>query len=131
MSDVVAGGHGSQPCPAGSHGLGTWLFVVAIPASEACDDPGQPGEGLRRMRIFLPLGLAFERRPDVLGGLNDLWACNVARGSIAAVTRIDQLDCSDGRRHGLPVADVAAKVNSVKVSVGDTVKVSQIVVEFE
>ena len=29
------------------------------------------------------------------------------------------------------VADVAAKVNSVKVSVGDTVKVSQIVVEFE
>ena len=45
------------------------------------------------MRIFLPLGLALERRPDVLGGLNDLWACNVAGRSIAAVTRIDQLDC--------------------------------------
>src|ERR1700732_2118585 len=47
-----------------AHDLGTRFSVVAVPGTEAGDDPGGVGERTFGMRIFLTLGFAFELGRD-------------------------------------------------------------------
>ena len=42
LGDVVSGSHRCQPIPTGAHRLGSGRLVVAVPAAEPGDDPGQP-----------------------------------------------------------------------------------------
>ena len=55
-------GHAFELSPSGPHGLGARRFIVAIPAAKSGNDPGQPGQRMRRMGVFLAFGLALQRR---------------------------------------------------------------------
>src|SRR5262249_48485340 len=99
-SDSVAGDHGGEFAPAGSHGLRTGRLVIAIPSAETGDDPRQPSERAGRMRVLLACSLALERRADDLRGCDELLVGDISGGSPASIACVDKLDrtrCADQR----------------------------------
>src|SRR5205814_3835237 len=99
-SNGIDGCHGGELVPANAHGLWAGWFVVAIPSSEASDDPGEPSERAELVRVFLPRRVAFEcGSNDVCGG-DDVLVGDIGRRPRASVTRIDQLDDARGRYQG-------------------------------
>src|SRR5207247_2414625 len=91
-SNSIAGCHGGEDVPTGSHGLWPWRFVVAIPTAETGNDPGEPWQRAGLMRIFLALGAAFEGWADGLCGGDELCIGNIGCGPRTAVSSIDELD---------------------------------------
>ena len=86
-SKGVASEGGGELVPSGAHGLGPWWFVVAVPSAEACDDPGDEGEGLRRMRVLLAGGVAFELSGDDLDDvISEAVAIDPQNGGPSAAT---------------------------------------------
>src|SRR5208282_2217557 len=75
----------------------SWRLAVAVPAAEAGDDPGSPGEAVERMGVLLTLGFAFEGGAKC-GERFDLRLGESGGGgqTIAAVALLDELD-GDGR----------------------------------
>src|SRR4051794_35157485 len=85
------------------HGDGTWRFGrwIAVPAAEAADDPGGPGQAVRRMRVPEPFTLGFEilvegsERCDLVGIECELDGLMVT--AIAGLQKLDGDDCRLGR----------------------------------
>jgi hypothetical protein len=46
------------------HGDGPGRLSVAVPTSQARNHPGRPGEAQHGMGVFLPCGIAFQRRVE-------------------------------------------------------------------
>jgi hypothetical protein len=44
LCNSIAGCHGFKPVPTVSHRLWTWFLIIAVPSSQTCSDPGEPGE---------------------------------------------------------------------------------------
>src|SRR5579863_5490280 len=68
-----------KPAPTKPHGLRTWRFVVAVPAAEACSDPGEPSKRAYLVRIFLTRSLGFKGGADGFGGRDEILVGNVGR----------------------------------------------------
>src|SRR3954468_8714071 len=62
ISEAPSSGHGGEVFEAVFHGDGTGRFGrwITVPATEAADDPGGPGEAVGRMGVLEPLALSFE-----------------------------------------------------------------------
>ena len=91
-------GHAFELSPSGPHGLGARRFIVAIPATKSGNDPGRPGQRMRRMGVFLAFGLALQRRANGFGRRQRGGIDHVGCRSRTAVARIDQLHRSTRRR---------------------------------
>src|SRR6266478_5567385 len=91
-SQVISGGHRGELIPAGSHRLGSGRLVVAVPATQSGDDPRQPRQRARQVRVSLPRRVAFQARADRRRGFEDLRVGNVTAWPAAAVAGINQLD---------------------------------------
>src|SRR5690242_2078572 len=84
-SQVISGGHRGELVPAGSHCLGSGRLVVAVPATQSGDDPGQPGQRAWHVRVCLPRRLAFQAWTNRRRGVEDLRVGNVTARPAAAV----------------------------------------------
>ena len=79
---------------------GSWRFIVAVPATQASDDPGCARQALHRMRVLLPISLAFERRDERLDGVHlRLGKHCGARKLMFAIALLRQLDIDASRLH--------------------------------
>src|SRR6185369_7628450 len=85
-----------ETIPSVSHGLGSGGLVVAIPAAEACGDPGDEGEGFRGMRVLLALGLSLEPAGEELKGDLEALVDDVRGGSRSAISGVDELAVLEG-----------------------------------
>src|SRR5882757_3372945 len=83
--------------PAGSHGLWTGRFAVAIPSAETSSDPSEPSQRVLGMQILLALGLAFECRADRFGGGDEIIVGDIGCGSAASISGVNQLNGARGR----------------------------------
>src|SRR5262245_37188424 len=95
-------GHGGELLPPESDGLGTRFLVIAVPTTEARDDPGEPSQGVERVGIFLTRGAAFEGWADGFGGLDGCGVCDIGGGPRTSISGINELDVAHGSRksHG-------------------------------
>src|ERR1039458_7061722 len=53
-------------------GNGSWGFIIAVPTTQAGDDPACPGEASDGVRVFLPFRLAFECRTECFEGFDQI-----------------------------------------------------------
>src|SRR6202163_3650201 len=91
-SNSIADSHRFELVPTPPNGLGTGRLVIAIPSAKAGDDPGEPSEGFRLMRVLLACSLAFERRPDSFGSDNDVLIGDIGCGPRTSIPCVDELD---------------------------------------
>src|SRR6266480_2477043 len=103
ISEAPSCGSGVEVFEAMPHGDGAWRFGrwIAVPAAEAADDPGRPGEAIGRVRVFQPFALGFEilveggercDLVDIEGKPDGLM--------VTAITRLQELDGDDRRLGG-------------------------------
>ena len=89
-----------EPLHAAAEGNRSWWLVVAVPTAETGDDPARPGKTFDRLRVFLSLGVAFERRDQSLDGVH--LRLGEDRGPwqlMFSVALLGQLDIDTGRLH--------------------------------
>src|ERR1019366_3089678 len=73
-------------------GNGPWGLIIAVPTTEAGDDPACPGEASDGARVFLPFCLAFECRTKCFEGFDlRLGEYSGRRQLVLAVTFLHQL----------------------------------------
>lgn len=84
-------------------GAGRTLFCVAVPAAEAGDAPGRPGEAASGVRVLLFLGLAFQLAGQRLhdGDFSGLEDARGRKGRAGLVPAVDELhDARGGDERG-------------------------------
>src|SRR5450756_1110628 len=78
-------------------GNGPWGLIIAVPTTEAGDDPACPGEASDGVRVFLPFCLAFECRTKCFEGFDlRLGEYSGRRQLVLAVTFLHQLQVDTG-----------------------------------
>src|SRR5258708_17097842 len=95
----IAACHGGEFVPSSLHGLWAWWFVITIPASEACDDPGEPSECAHFMGIFLTHSFTFQRWTNRSSRSDPCRISDIRCRSRASIPRVDELDRARGSRN--------------------------------
>src|SRR5712671_98174 len=88
----IAGGPFGKFGPTCAYGFWTRRFVIAIPAAKTSNNPAQPSQRFRLVRVLLAFGLAFKRRADRFGGRDRVLVGDVSGRSNASVTCVDELN---------------------------------------
>ena len=103
-SEGISFEHGGESIPSGFHGFGSGWLVVAVPSAEARSDPGEEGQRAFWVRVFLPLGLAFEFSGEAIEGWCEGLIDHIADRARSAVPGVDELydaqrpDQAEGRQ---------------------------------
>src|SRR5256885_13987551 len=103
--------------PAVMHGDGTGRSFggIALPAAEASDDPGEPGEGSGWMPVGLCDGRAFELAMQAVDEGQEVGIDGVEGGPRAAVARGDQLH-DPGRGDGCQSDELGERRGAVDLT---------------
>lgn len=73
-------------------------LIIAVPAAQSRDHPAGPGQASSRVRVLLPLGLAFERRNQRFEGFDfRLRVDGRGRQLVLAIAFLHQLDIDTSR----------------------------------